>query len=108
MSTVRESHESVVIGNRILVLGGCSEINNQANNAGNDKSLKSTEYYDTELDKWFPAPPMLRPRSKFDAGVTNGFVYVVGGEPHAWGESPVERFSMKDFTWIQVSGPLYH
>lgn len=107
MSTARETHESVVIANKIFVMGGCSEIVKQSNQRTNDKALKTAEYYDSELDKWFPAPPMLTPRAKFDAGVANGFVYVVGGTAHYWQEHTIERFSMKNFTWTKVSSSLW-
>lgn len=97
LSVARYSAESVVISDKILVMGGTDE---------NGNALNSVEYYDPELNKWYAAAPMLTPRFHLSTGVANGFVYVMGGYAKSdWGPGleTIDRYSMEDNTWTRVS-----
>lgn len=73
---------------------------------GDGNPLDSVECYDTELNKWYAAAPMLTPRYCGDTGVANGFVYVMGGSgARDWGQelTTIDKYSVEDNTWTRVS-----
>lgn len=92
MSEARMDHASTVIEDKILVMGGHGE-------------LSSVECYNPAENTWTALAPMIRPRSRFDAGTVNGFVYVMGGSIDCNSIETVisiERFSLEANIWTLV------
>lgn len=91
MCVERYHHMSVVISDKILVIGGDYH--------------GSVECYNPAQNTWSQRAPLLRRRTGFDAGASNGFVYVMGGSIR---ENPIEtvtsieRYSMENNTWTLV------
>lgn len=98
MTTDRYGHATVVIRNKILVMGGQSRRNSK---------LNSVEFYDPERNEWNHVAPMLEARENFQAGTVNDFVYVFGGKLHFPIRklllTSVERYSIENNSWTKVT-----
>lgn len=90
--TGRTSHASVVIVNKILVMGGYRM----------GRFLNSVELYDPAKNEWCLTAPMLERRCHFQAGTVGNFVYIFGGKRNLI-LSSVERYSISDNSWTMVS-----
>lgn len=102
MSAARGGHASVVASDKIFVLGGVAKI------IVNIDFLDSMEYFEPKENKWFPAAPMLEPRSGLSSGALNGFVYVLGGHNDEHKRIPsVDRYSVEANQWERVSEPFH-
>lgn len=91
MHVARSHHASAVVSNKILVMGGFM--------------LKSVECYNPANNKWSRRAQMLQPRSDFEAGTVNDFVYILEGalylEPIEVKIS-IERYCYKTNKWELV------
>lgn len=96
MLFARLYHRCAEIEGKILVMGGVD---------ADEHVLTSVEYYDPILNQWFTVAPMLSARQWFYTGVSNGFVYVMGGEefPTYQKITSIEKYSMHDNNWTRVS-----
>lgn len=96
MSIARELPGCAVVSNKMLVMGGI----------GIDRAqLRSVEYYNLALNKWLTASPMTIISGCVTTGVLNGLVYVLGTIRGDTGRlsSVIEKYSIEDDTWVQVS-----
>lgn len=97
MTEARHTHASVVIHEKILVIGGVDR---------NDNILNSVEHYDPGTNKWTRAASMNERRSAFQTGVINSSLYVLGGCGGNDGFSDhlmsIEKYSMHEDTWTMV------
>ncbi|NQT34554.1 T9SS type A sorting domain-containing protein [bacterium] len=68
--SMRSAHGSVVVDNRILIIGGKS---------GERDYLNGGYWFYPESQRWLEAPSLNRPRADFGLTVRNGIVWAVGG-----------------------------
>lgn len=67
---VRSAHGSVVVDNRILIIGGKN---------GNQDYLNSGFWFMPDSQSWVEAPSLNRPRANLGLAVRDGLVWAVGG-----------------------------
>jgi N-acetylneuraminic acid mutarotase len=79
MPTEREHLASVVLDDKLYVLGG-EEPNKDGSGNETYVRLATLEVYDPATDTWAALHDMPTPRSSITAGVLNGLIHVVGGE----------------------------
>jgi N-acetylneuraminic acid mutarotase len=70
MPTGRAAHETVVVGNKIYVLGGFN---------ANLVEFDANEVYDPSADTWETKAPLPAPRALLAAAVVNDTIYAFGG-----------------------------
>jgi hypothetical protein len=98
--TQRWGHSSVVIGGKIYVMGGCSELAGDA--------TASIEIYDPETNRWSYDGNMPAPKLGFASCVADGKIYTIGGrtkEPGGTFLASVEAYNPVTKTW-QSRSPL--
>jgi len=83
MPSKRGSGVAAVVGDKIYVIGGISNIPGSAETALNQTtaqaSVGTVEEYDPRENSWRERSPMPTPRNHATAGAVNGKIYVIGG-----------------------------
>lgn len=91
MSVARGDAATAKFSGRIFIMGGF-----------NGQYLNSVEAFDITRNRWSSMAPMICEREAAQAGVANGYLYVVGGYDYAGKFSSIERYDPKKNTWILV------
>lgn len=98
MAVGRHTHASLVIHDKILVIGGV---------ARNDDVQNSVELFNPDTNEWTRAAPMHERRSAFQTGVINTYVYVFGGsggnDDFPENLMSIEKYCILDDKWTLVS-----
>lgn len=92
MLQARYKYGAAVLGGRIYVAGGKSDI---------DKNLSSVECYNPQEDKWTPVAEMNHPREDFALVAMSGYLYALGYD------RTVERYDLKTNSWTVVCYSYY-
>lgn len=102
MPTPRHGHAAVVLGDKILVLGGYSWENPKVDD-GTSRPTASVEEYDPAVDRWTAVSKLPVARGFLGAAVIEGRVYAVGGR--VAGASPFEVFDPQRDVWSALPTP---
>lgn len=89
----------VVLADFLFVIGGRNAKFNAVN---------SVEYYEPLTDNWQSAAPLLHERECAAACVSNGFIYVLGGDDHSKLLQSIERYDRRDNSWTEVRQFVHH
>lgn len=93
MSLPRRFSAHVVLSDRLFVIGG---------NVEQNQNVNSVENYDPLTDKWESVAPMQHIRSGAAACVAKGFIYVFGGWDAKHLLQSMERYEPGENTWTKV------
>lgn len=78
----------------IYVMGGCSLYN---------KCYRTVQAYNLATNIWTTVSPMNYGRRYAQAGVSGGFIYVVGGQNDERRSCNIERYDLAQHNWTKVS-----
>lgn len=95
MSIVRGFSAVAIFLGKIFIIGGFSN--------PTDSFLKSVECYDPKTNKWTSVAPMNNERSAAQAGVSDGDLYVVGGNINDVYLRTIERYDRQTNIWTLVN-----
>lgn len=65
--------------------------------------MKSTEFYDSQTNKWIPAADMSVPRGRFSTEIVQDVIYAVGGSNGQIEQKTVECYSYETNKWSTIS-----
>jgi N-acetylneuraminic acid mutarotase len=85
MNEARYNHCSVVLDDRLYVLGG-------RQSPGGPK-LRSMEVYNPQNDTWTELDPMFHPRDDFAMAVLNGEIFAIGGNDGNGASAKMEAYT---------------
>ncbi len=103
MNLGRHYHKSVVLNNKIYIIGG------QTSNSGNTGYVDSNrvDEYDPSTNTWTTKAPLNNGRYWYELVVYNGTIYCIGGRSNTSAKaiSVVEKYDPKTNTW-EVKNPM--
>lgn len=87
----------VALSGRLFVIGGWNTRTSVQN---------SVECFDPMTDEWQTVAPMHHARRNPVAQVSNGFIYVLGGEYKGVPYQSIEKYNPRENTWSEVISVL--
>lgn len=94
MNIARSRAASVILAKRLYVIGGEGD---------RFRYLNQIEYFDPNKNRWISQTPMIERRAAPQAGVVNGYLFVLGGYTRDMVHSSIEMFDSVKNNWSMVS-----